>query len=150
MQCYCGLDHSYSLCCEKYIKGSAVAPSAVALMRSRYSAYCVNDFDYILRTMLPPASLNFNLQQAKQDAVHINWLKLAILSSKETNSIAKVEFVAEYAILDKKFFLYEVSDFKKSNDKWFYTKGSHPKFDRNAKCWCQSNKKFKICCAQKS
>ncbi|MET0935854.1 MAG: YchJ family metal-binding protein, partial [Luteibacter sp.] len=45
--CPCGSGGSYSSCCGRWHAGEA-APSAEALMRSRYSAYVLELEDYLL------------------------------------------------------------------------------------------------------
>jgi SEC-C motif-containing protein len=39
--CPCGSQKPFSDCCEPYVSGAEAAPTAEALMRSRYSAYVV-------------------------------------------------------------------------------------------------------------
>jgi SEC-C motif-containing protein len=48
--CPCGSGRPYTECCEPYILGKAKAPTAEALMRSRYSAYVEHAIDYIINT----------------------------------------------------------------------------------------------------
>jgi len=49
--CPCGSGRQYSECCGVYISGKAKAPTAEALMRSRYTAYALHDIDYALKTL---------------------------------------------------------------------------------------------------
>ncbi|AKK11050.1 YchJ family protein [Corynebacterium uterequi] len=53
-RCPCGTGLTYSECCGVY-HGSTrkPAPTAVALMRSRFSAFVVGDAEYLLRTWHP-------------------------------------------------------------------------------------------------
>ena len=44
--CYCNSQKQFKDCCEPYIKGQKNAPTAEALMRSRYSAYATHQADY--------------------------------------------------------------------------------------------------------
>ncbi len=57
--CPCGLGAPYGECCGPLHAGRAAAPTAERLMRSRYSAFAVQDEDYLLRTWAaaarPPA-----------------------------------------------------------------------------------------------
>ena len=48
--CYCGSGHLFEDCCEPYIKRKSNPPTAEALMRSRYSAYCIANADYLVNT----------------------------------------------------------------------------------------------------
>ncbi|MFG3259719.1 YchJ family protein [Streptomyces sp. NPDC048172] len=51
--CPCGLSASYGACCGRFHRGEAAAPTAEALMRSRYAAFAVGDEAYLLRTWHP-------------------------------------------------------------------------------------------------
>ena len=48
--CHCGSLVSFSDCCEPFLSGNKNAPSAEKLMRSRYSAYVVQNADYLIET----------------------------------------------------------------------------------------------------
>ena len=50
--CPCGAGSTYAQCCEPFHDG-APAPTAEALMRSRYTAFVVGDEDYLFRTWHP-------------------------------------------------------------------------------------------------
>ena len=45
--CPCGSGPSFGECCARIITGETPAPTAEALMRSRYSAYVVGEIDWI-------------------------------------------------------------------------------------------------------
>ncbi|MET8639817.1 YchJ family metal-binding protein [Streptomyces sp. NPDC004675] len=51
--CPCGLPGPYEGCCGRFHAGAAAAPTAEALMRSRYSAFVKGDAGYLLRTWHP-------------------------------------------------------------------------------------------------
>lgn len=51
--CPCGLGLPYAECCGRYHRGEAGAPTAEALMRSRFTAYVTRDSAYLLRTWHP-------------------------------------------------------------------------------------------------
>ncbi|GAA2853444.1 YchJ family metal-binding protein [Streptosporangium fragile] len=59
--CPCGLPAAYGECCGRFHRGQA-APTAEALMRSRFTAFAVEDEAYLLRTWHPttrPARVEF-------------------------------------------------------------------------------------------
>ncbi|MDY3127933.1 MAG: YchJ family metal-binding protein [Corynebacterium sp.] len=59
-RCPCGTGLNFGLCCQKYHLGTP-APTALTLMRSRFSAFVTGDEEYLLRSWDPqtrPASLN--------------------------------------------------------------------------------------------
>lgn len=101
--------------------------TAETLMRSRYSAYVLEDEAYLLSTWHSstcPTALN--LQQER-----IEWTKLDILTTRAGRAVdntGSVEFIAHYYIADglaaaDKQQLHEVSQFVKENDQWFYVDG---------------------------
>ena len=51
--CHCGSGQSYESCCAPYVTGAEQAPTAEALMRSRYSAYVEHAIDYLGETLHP-------------------------------------------------------------------------------------------------
>lgn len=51
--CPCGLPAGYDGCCGRFHRGAATAPTAEALMRSRYSAFVVGDTAYLQATWDP-------------------------------------------------------------------------------------------------
>ena len=48
--CPCGQGLPYEACCGRYIDGAAAAPTAEALMRSRYTAYVRGAGSYVAET----------------------------------------------------------------------------------------------------
>ncbi|WP_293763307.1 YchJ family metal-binding protein, partial [uncultured Paraglaciecola sp.] len=49
-KCFCGNTLAFEQCCKPIIDGQLNAKDAEALMRSRFSAYFINDYQYILKT----------------------------------------------------------------------------------------------------
>ena len=45
--CYCGSKLAFAKCCKPYLEKHRAAPTPEALMRSRYSAFCTGDVDYL-------------------------------------------------------------------------------------------------------
>ena len=122
-------------------------------MRSRYTAYVTQDFDYILATYGPEQRRNLTLNELKQSAVGSTWLKLEVHKFVNSALHAKVEFSAYYRADNQFYVLRETSDFICENGRWYYTTGViHNNSglysqQRNDLCLCQSGKKFKKCCA---
>lgn len=144
--CPCGSTKNYALCCETFITGKAIPATPEELMRSRYSAYAKAEINYIADTMIGPAAADFNKEHALQSAPHIKWLGLKIIQSDFNDSRGTVEFIAQYSLLSNKETVYEISEFHKENNRWFYYDGATPKVGRNDACPCGSGKKFKKCC----
>ena len=120
-------------------------------MRSRYSAYCLKDIDYLFNTEHCSRRKPNSRQQIATSANSVTWLGLTVLASEAgqpEDETGIVEFVAAYQQGNSAAQLHERSRFIKENGKWFYTDGEmlpplQPK--KNEPCWCKSGKKFKQC-----
>lgn len=121
MNCPCCSEKLYSDCCEPYHKKQQNAPTAQALMRSRFSAFAIPNGVYLLNTTLP-AKRKLHSQEELQEWGEINqWIKLEIVNLPAIN---QVEFKAYY--IDQKGnnqLHHELSTFQKINDRWFYVSG---------------------------
>jgi SEC-C motif-containing protein len=124
MKCPCQSDKPYAECCEQYHKGEA-APTAEALMRSRYSAYVVNDDKYLYK------SWSKTTRPSKKSLRHNQnnkWLGLTIVRT-ELGSIfdseGVVEFIARFQENGQEQQLHEVSRFFRENGKWVYLDGEY-------------------------
>lgn len=120
--CYCGSINKFSDCCEPYIKGNKIAETAEILIRSRYSAYAVQDADYLWMTTALKERRHHSKSAILDWARTNQWLKLEILKVTETT----VEFKAYYLNEQLKAQIHhEKSTF--SNDKgiWYYVDGEY-------------------------
>lgn len=127
MQCPCESGKPYSECCQIHHLGS-LAPTAEALMRSRYSAYVLLSqnpamTDYLLRTWHPDTR-----PEHMDGSPAIKWLGLQIKRSQTiAENMAIVEFVARYKYTDnlggKAERLHEASHFTRLDDCWYYLNG---------------------------
>ncbi|WP_343222141.1 YchJ family protein [Methylomonas paludis] len=154
--CLCGSDLSYADCCQRYHSGAAQAPSAEALMRSRFSAYAMRNVDYLLVSWdvaKRPAEIDFSKETAQ-------WQHLQIINCKKggiQDSKGIVEFKAFYTQDGDEFFMHEISRFVKNGQRWLYLDGIvksvskvglQNQTGRNAACACGSGLKFKRCCGK--
>lgn len=117
--CPCGSARSYEQCCRPWHAGEP-APSAEALMRSRYSAFVLRDEPYLLNTWHSaqrPGSIDFDPRQ--------KWLGLKIVAARTTGpASAEVEFIARYRIGGGSAArLHELSRFVKEGERWMYVDG---------------------------
>ena len=121
--CACGSNKNFTDCCGCYIEGNTPAPSAEALMRSRYVAYTLGREDYLLATWHPstrPATLDM------VDKIETKWLGLEVKRHEYTlqkPDRALVEFVARYKVGGRAHRLHEVSRFVCEGEQWFYVDG---------------------------
>ncbi|MFD9790961.1 YchJ family protein [Streptomyces sp. NPDC059070] len=116
--CPCGLPASYAECCGRYHSGRAAAPTAEALMRSRFSAFAVGDEPYLLRTWHPdhrPGHLG--LDPATR------WTRLEILDTADGSAFhttGTVTFRAHYTHGGTEDSLHEQSRFARHEGAWVY------------------------------
>lgn len=153
--CPCLSHLSFGLCCGPYLAGAADAPSADALMRSRYTAYALCNAAYLNKTH-HASTRSDNLESSLEDSFkNCEWTGLKItsrLGGSESDNEGKVRFEASFVQQGKSYLLKETSRFVKENGCWLYVDGDG-KIDaikpslpgRNDPCWCGSGKKFKKC-----
>ncbi len=145
--CYCKSGLEFAECCEPILKVLDVASTALALMRSRYSAYCLGDVNYLKATTHDHSWSDEELKFIQDWADNSTWQHLEIVShNKDT-----VEFKAYYIFDGVQHLHHEKSAFLKVNDMWKYVDGNiyedKVNFLRNEHCICGSGKKYKRCCA---
>jgi SEC-C motif-containing protein len=120
--CPCCSGKQFSLCCEPYIKGTAKAPTAEALMRSRYSAYAVHNANYLYKTTAPKMRKYHSKAALLGWAKSNQWVKLEIVKATET----VVEFNAYYLDSQLKAQMHhEISTFVQENENWYYLDGEY-------------------------
>lgn len=160
MLCYCCSKKPYSECCAPKHTGVAIAETAEALMRSRFSAYCINNWVYILKTYAKSQRKALNEQTLEDSAQGTKWLSLSVVTPPSKphqggRTTDQVEFKAYYTLQHKPYLMHETSDFIVEDGEWRYTTGTmHSdsgllKTGRNDPCFCGSNKKYKQCCLKR-
>jgi SEC-C motif domain protein len=119
--CPCGSNKPYTDCCARYLEGNEPAPTAEALMRSRYTAYTLSREDYLLATWHPstrPPSLGL------AEDVPAKWMGLEVKRHEQQDADhATVEFVARYKVNGRAHRMHEVSRFALEDGRWFYLDG---------------------------
>lgn len=119
-KCYCGSDKSFENCCKPFIKGIQFPKTPEQLMRSRYSAYVLQNANYLMATTQISQRKYYSISEILQWSKSNTWLKLEVITAHENS----VEFKAYY--LDEKLQAqvhHEHSTFKLENEKWFYVDG---------------------------
>lgn len=148
-QCYCKSGKLFSACCESILRVLEVPQTALALMRSRYTAYCLGDVNYLQATTHDHTWRDEELKFIQDWADNSYWQHLDIVRYSED----RVEFKAYYVFEGKQHLHHETSTFKKINDMWKYIDGEvyedSVTFLRNEKCICGSGDKYKRCCFKK-
>ncbi|PIB34455.1 hypothetical protein BFP72_03000 [Reichenbachiella sp. 5M10] len=158
MKCPCCSKKTYAECCEPIILQQS-APTALALMRSRYTAYAVGQANYLYQTTHASKRAQQTVDELAQWSTDNTWTKLEIIAVEHGrihDSHGIVEFKAYFA--DAKGLeqvLHERSSFLQEEDGWYYVDGVFDpeaidltkKVSRNDPCPCGSGKKYKKCCA---
>jgi SEC-C motif-containing protein len=120
VSCFCGSAIPFHDCCQKYIDGIEKAPTALALMKSRYSAYATHQADYLLNTTHSSQRKYYFKADILNWATANEWQKLEIISFTENT----VEFKAYFLDENKENQIHhEFSTFKLENGSWFYVDG---------------------------
>ena len=108
---------AFDACCGPYHSGQA-APDAESLMRSRYSAFCLERAPYLLRTWHAshrPASIAFD--------PGVKWLGLEVRHAAESGDAGVVEFVARCRDANGAQRMHETSRFVREAGRWYYIDG---------------------------
>lgn len=125
-------------------------------MRSRFTAYAMQNADYLLATWNAgkrPPKIDFS----KETSI---WTKLEIVNLKKgglNDEKGVVDFKAYFLQDGEESVMNETSRFKKVAGRWFYLEGvvksickvnQTSNHGKNALCGCGSGKKFKRCCGK--
>jgi SEC-C motif-containing protein len=120
--CPCGSGRRYAECCGRWHAGPLhlAAPTAEALMRSRYAAFVLGLSDYLLATWHPdtrPLGLEPN-------EPGLRWLGLEVRQcATQGADRATVEFVARSKLAGRAQRLHETSRFVREDGRWYYLDG---------------------------
>lgn len=158
--CPCGSEKEYTGCCGAYHSGERPAPTAEALMRSRYCAFVKEDVAYLKKTLTPDQQRDFSEKETLRWAKESEWLGLEIIRTEEEggeeDDKGVVEFVARFRFEDREQEHRETARFEKKDGNWLYAGALNtpanrvqregPKLGRNDPCPCGSGKKYKKCC----
>lgn len=102
-----------------YIDGVA-APTAEALMRSRYTAFVRGAIDYLMETHDPSTRATADRKAIAQWSKDTLWMGLEIVETGEDF----VEFIARGVTNGRPFVQRERSRFRKGDDgRWYYVDG---------------------------
>lgn len=149
--CPCGSKLPYPKCCGRFHSGRLTASTAEELMRSRYSAFCLQLPDYLFTTLHPTRRKPDELANLQRAVTQGNWTGLEIVSKRQGeigDEQGYVAFRAHHEEQEQASVLEENSRFVKEKGTWFYVDGEFAPEKppgRNEPCWCGSGKKYKKC-----
>ena len=81
MNCPCCSGLLYQECCEPYHLYQKVAPTAEALMRSRYAAYAIPNGAYLMQTTFPSKRFEHDGDDMQEWGEQNTWNKLEIVAT---------------------------------------------------------------------
>ena len=156
--CPCGSGLELDACCGPYVRGEQPAPTAVALMRSRFTAYARGDTAYLQSTLCKAERGEGELSAS--EIKEATWQHLEIRATEaglESDDSGIVEFIAHYKSGGEQHAHHERSTFCREDGRWVYESGviapkgqpvTSTKVGRNDPCPCGSGKKYKKCCGK--
>lgn len=127
--CPCGTGKDYNNCCQPLHMG-AFPGDALALMRSRYSAYAYGLSEYIIRTT-DPMNINYRedhtlwAKEISERCQNTQFQKLDILEFTNGPQEAYVTFIVHFIQNNRPGSFHEKSRFRKIGPQWLYLEGIH-------------------------
>lgn len=123
IDCPCRSGKNFQGCCGPWLSGKQSAPTAEALMRSRYTAYVLKNVDYLVKTTLPASREPGLADDIRSWMNQVTWQKLHVLQVEaggRSDNEGTVEFIAEFIGPHGADRHHELSLFKKVRDTWYY------------------------------
>ncbi|MCH9631517.1 MAG: hypothetical protein S4CHLAM37_15400 [Chlamydiia bacterium] len=125
--CPCHSNQPYETCCKKFHK-KILPTTPVELMRSRYSAYALNNANYIIDTTHKesPHYLKNKTEWKKEILIFCKstqFQNLEIINESPLTKTATVTFIATLTQNSHNITFTEKSTFKKVGKKWLYVSG---------------------------
>ncbi len=149
--CVCCSGKIYQECCLPFHDQQQKPTTCEQLMRSRFSAFCLQLGEYLFSTYHPDYRGDLTVAQLSEKS--LDWKRLDIINTTMVADTGSVEFKAWYLDQGQLNCHHELSNFVKDHQQWLYCDGTfYPseksgKIRRNDTCPCGSGKKYKKCCA---
>ncbi|MGK5089519.1 YchJ family metal-binding protein [Bdellovibrionota bacterium FG-2] len=141
------------------IKGKRVAQTAEETLRARYTAFTLQEVDFIIDSHHSKTKKDLKREEVEDWAKNSKWLGLRIVQTDKgtaQDTEGSVTFCAQFEADGKQEDHWEHALFEKEDGKWRFLdarpvhtgtyKREEPKIGRNDLCPCKSGKKFKKCC----
>ena len=126
MNCPCGSGDLELACCGPLIDG-VPAPTALALMRSRYTAFVRSAIDYLIDTHHASTRRTADRAAIAAWSRDTTWLGLEIIATErggEDDTDGIVEFTARGTTKGAPFAQRERSRFRREDGRWYYVDGT--------------------------
>ena len=127
-KCHCGSGKIYNKCCGIAHSNIFDVETAEQLMKSRYSAFCMADGEYLHKShhsSTRPKSKS-ERKEIEKWAKSVSWIKLEIINTSvgtKSDDFGTVEFKAYYLENGTTGIIHEKSTFEKENGHWVYFDG---------------------------
>ena len=124
--CPCGNRLTFEACCGPFVSGAAAPPTAVALMRSRYTAYGEGAVDYLVATTAEASRSLLDAPDLQAYCASLKLVRLEILSTEAGgpgDQAGHVTFRATLRLGGKKGTQTERSRFTREAGRWVYADG---------------------------
>lgn len=146
--CPCQSGHLYQDCCAFLHQKKRNAETAEQLMRSRYTAFVLQDIDYIVATTVPSQQHLLDKKALRQWSEQTQWCGLEVISHQPnlTQRHSAVEFNATFMTEEGKRIHHEKSLFVNIGQRWYFVDPTVPLPLMKSPCVCRSGRKFKHCC----
>jgi SEC-C motif-containing protein len=156
--CPCGSGQELQSCCGPILEGAS-APTPEALMRARYTAHVLGNFEFLEKSLHSGTRENVDKAKLRKWSEMVSWQGLEVLGAEgggPEDDKGRVSFVARYSVGETPQEIREDAEFVRENGEWRYLDGQvhghtpyrreAPKVGRNDPCPCGSGKKYKKCC----
>jgi SEC-C motif-containing protein len=124
--CPCGRKLTFETCCGPRLSGAVPAPTAVDLMRSRFTAYGEGAVAYLIATTAPETREALDAAELTAYCAALRLVKLEILETQAgaaTDDAGFVTFRATLRHRGEKFTQTERSRFRREAGAWLYVDG---------------------------
>ncbi|MGG5174467.1 YchJ family protein [Pseudarthrobacter sp. J1763] len=124
-RCPCNSGDIFAECCGRFLHGTQSAPTAQALMRSRYTAFACGHVEYLMKSWHPSTRPD----ELELEAGMI-WRRLVIEDASAGGPFdtqGTVTFSAYYLLDGQKGVQQELSRFVREDGQWFYLDGVEPR-----------------------
>ena len=128
--CPCGSGKKYSKCCKPFHKELQLPATALELLRSRFSAYALKQFDYLINTTHPSnpeykTNKNAWRKELQTNTQHTKFVNFEVLPTEQfillsANQTCITFKVTSYTKNNELQQIIETSIFENLKDKWLY------------------------------
>lgn len=128
MKCPCSSGDNFDQCCQPFIENKHNAPTALQLMRSRYTAFTQANVDYLMKTHHISTRPVKEKEDIKKWTQSVQWMNLSVINTRKgqiNDKEGMVEFKAMYMENGQLQAIQEKSLFRNEKGVWFYVSGQH-------------------------